>query len=47
MISEREPAMVSCRNMQEVKEYMSDIDKKALELSRREKKKDIKSKESK
>ena len=45
--TEREPSLVSCRNMQEVKNYMEKIKNKALELNMKSKKKEIKNKEYK
>lgn len=45
--TEQEPSLVSCRNMQEVKNHMEKIKNKALELNIKSKKKEIKNKEDK
>lgn len=47
MSSEREPNIIACRNMQEVKDYMNEVQKKAIEINGRLKKKEDKNKENK
>lgn len=47
IITESEPALVACRNMSEVKDYMENIKNKALSLSRKFKKIESKNKEDK
>lgn len=47
IITEKEPALVACRNMQDVKDYMKDIKNKAQNLSRKSKKIESKNKEYK